>query len=270
MELIDWNEVWKRRWEWVKRNDPHRGSEAFWNKYAETYYQRMKKQGREREEIAGWLCETFGLDESSTVLEIGPGPGTYTIPLAKRVAKVTVVESSSKMIEFLRRHMEEEDVENVEVIHSRWENVSGLKAHDVVFAAYSLSVPDLREALLKMNSLAVKGACILTSAGNSGWSKVYARLFPLVYGKEYMPSHGHIVFYNLLYQLGIYANVLITRKEHTVEYGSVDEAVKDWALRLNTENLEAVRKGLMDFLEVSENVILLRYEHRDARIWWYK
>ncbi|RLI90753.1 MAG: hypothetical protein DRO89_05265 [Candidatus Altiarchaeales archaeon] len=269
--IIDWNEVWKKRWKWVRENSPHKDMVAFWNDYAPKYYERIKKNRKEREEFAKWVVNTFGLNKESTILEIGPGPGTYTIPFAKLMKKITVVEPSKGMIEVLKKHAEEEGVRNIEIIHKRWEDVSMSDAepHDLVFASYSLGVPDLKEALEKVNAFAKKGVCIRTSAGKPGWAKVYEKLYPLVYGKEYRGSLGHIVLYNLLFQMGIYANVRIERKDITIEYGSIEEAVEDWAQRLRTEKLEAVKEGLLELLEISDKV-RLRYEHRDAIVWWKK
>ncbi|NJE25554.1 class I SAM-dependent methyltransferase [Thermococcus sp. MV5] len=268
---IDWNEVWKERWEWTRENSPHKDLIAFWDSYAPRYYERIKKNKEERERLIKWIVDTFELTEESTVLEIGPGPGTYTIPFAKFVKKVTVVEPSRGMSEVLKKHAKEESVDNIKILHRRWEEVSmnDVESYDLVFASYSLGVPDLREAIEKMNALAKKGVCIITSAGSPGWAKVYEKLYPLVYGREYKASLGHIVLYNLLYQMGIYANVKIRKKKVIVEYDSIDEAVNDWAQRLRTEKFEAVKKGLLELLEISDKV-RLSYDHYNAIIWWEK
>jgi ubiquinone/menaquinone biosynthesis C-methylase UbiE len=56
------------------------------------------------------------------VLEVGPGPGVYTVPLALRVASsgedgsVTCLEIQSEMIEMLRERLQAAGIGNVEVI----------------------------------------------------------------------------------------------------------------------------------------------------------
>jgi ubiquinone/menaquinone biosynthesis C-methylase UbiE len=55
-------------------------------------------------------------------LEVGPGPGMYTVPLAKRVAssgkdgRVTSLEIQPQMIEMLRERLRAARVRNVEVV----------------------------------------------------------------------------------------------------------------------------------------------------------
>lgn len=58
-----------------------------------------------------------GIGPGMTVLEVGPGSGTYTIGAAQRVGgqgKVVTVDIEPKMIERVRRRAEQEGVENIE------------------------------------------------------------------------------------------------------------------------------------------------------------
>jgi 16S rRNA (adenine1518-N6/adenine1519-N6)-dimethyltransferase len=57
------------------------------------------------------------LDQSSTVLEIGPGLGALTFPLASCVRHVIAVEKDGALAEKLRAGLARERVENVTVIH---------------------------------------------------------------------------------------------------------------------------------------------------------
>jgi ubiquinone/menaquinone biosynthesis C-methylase UbiE len=79
-----------------------------------------------------WRSRLFGapervLDRAGAaagmhVLEVGPGPGMYTVPLAQRVAssgedgRVTCLEIQPQMIELLRERLRAAEVRNVEVI----------------------------------------------------------------------------------------------------------------------------------------------------------
>lgn len=80
---------------------------------------------------APWRSRLFGTPEEvldragvlpgMQVLEIGPGPGVYTIPLAQRVAQnkegsVTCVEIQPEMISMLRQRLQSAGVRNVEVV----------------------------------------------------------------------------------------------------------------------------------------------------------
>jgi len=79
-----------------------------------------------------WRSRLFGapeqvLDRAGAaagmhVLEVGPGPGMYTVPLARRVAssgedgRVTCLEIQPQMIEMLRERLRAAEVKNVEII----------------------------------------------------------------------------------------------------------------------------------------------------------
>ncbi|NLD39116.1 MAG: ribosomal RNA small subunit methyltransferase A [Desulfatiglans sp.] len=57
-----------------------------------------------------------GLDKSDDILEIGPGMGALTIPLAKEVNSVTAVEKDGRMVNHLRQRLGEANISNVLVI----------------------------------------------------------------------------------------------------------------------------------------------------------
>ena len=60
------------------------------------------------------IIEAADLKPGDLILEIGPGIGTLTKELAKKVKKVIAVEKDSKMIEILKETLK--DHKNVEII----------------------------------------------------------------------------------------------------------------------------------------------------------
>ncbi len=64
--------------------------------------------------VLGKIIETANLSKDDIILEIGPGIGNLTRELAKRVKKVIAIEKDPKMIEILRRRLE--NFKNVKVI----------------------------------------------------------------------------------------------------------------------------------------------------------
>lgn len=108
-----------------------------------------------------WRSRLFGAPEQTLdrsrvtpgmrVLEIGPGPGVYTVPLACRVAEqgeqgtITCVEIQPEMIALLREHLQEAGVQNVEVIQGDGRQMPAPNnSFDLVFLAGVLGeTPDL-------------------------------------------------------------------------------------------------------------------------------
>lgn len=57
------------------------------------------------------------LTKEDTVLEIGPGIGTLTIELAKRAKKVIAIEQDETIFNILKKRLEKEKIDNVELIN---------------------------------------------------------------------------------------------------------------------------------------------------------
>ncbi|MCC7557645.1 MAG: 16S ribosomal RNA methyltransferase A [Methanobacteriaceae archaeon] len=57
------------------------------------------------------------LSSEDAVLEVGPGIGTLTLPLARRVGKVVAIEHDTQIYNILEERLEEEGLKNVELIN---------------------------------------------------------------------------------------------------------------------------------------------------------
>ncbi|KZX15924.1 ribosomal RNA small subunit methyltransferase A [Methanobrevibacter cuticularis] len=61
---------------------------------------------------------SFGeLNKDDIVLEIGPGIGTLTIELAKKAKKVIAIEQDLNIFNILKKRLDNENIQNVELIH---------------------------------------------------------------------------------------------------------------------------------------------------------
>ncbi len=105
------------------------------------------------EEITYGFLETV-LDPDQSVLEFGPGTGNYTVPLARRCARMVTVEVSETMQEHLRRRLAEEGLENVETRPGRLENgIDPAERFDGALAMGPLHyVRDLEEGLAALGA----------------------------------------------------------------------------------------------------------------------
>ncbi|GHO50245.1 class I SAM-dependent methyltransferase [Ktedonospora formicarum] len=97
------------------------------------------------------IVERAGVSPGMRVLEIGPGPGLFTVLLARRVAaqsnggSVTCVELQSKMIEMLLQRLDAEQIGNVEVVQGDGQHLPlPDECFDMVFLVTVIGeVPDL-------------------------------------------------------------------------------------------------------------------------------
>ncbi len=70
------------------------------------------------ESVLNKIIETANLSVDDIVLEIGPGPGTLTIELAKRVKKIIAIEKDKILCQALTDILKNQKVNNVEVINN--------------------------------------------------------------------------------------------------------------------------------------------------------
>jgi 16S rRNA (adenine1518-N6/adenine1519-N6)-dimethyltransferase len=63
------------------------------------------------------MIDLMALDGSEVVIEIGPGLGALTLPLAERVARVVAVEKDQRLFRILGEKIETEGIQNVTLLH---------------------------------------------------------------------------------------------------------------------------------------------------------
>jgi hypothetical protein len=104
-------------------------------------------------------------------------------------------------------------------------------------------VDDLRGALEKLNSFARKRVVVSAPAGSGPFD---ARLFEVI-GRKLEPKPDYIYVYNLLYQMGIFANVNFLVKKFCRTFASPEEAFNSVSWMF--EELSAVEESrLQDYL----------------------
>jgi ubiquinone/menaquinone biosynthesis C-methylase UbiE len=274
--IINWNELRKTM---ISEGRKRRGREnpgEMWDKRAEEFNRSM----RGRSERTNRQVANLRLDPDYTVLDVGAGTGRLSVPIAKIVKQVTAVDQSRGMLSYLEENMAEEGLSNYKAIQKRWEDVelgADLEPHDVVIASHSLGMFDLQEALAKMDAAAKKRVYIFTAAGKWFFDDLEEELWERIYDRPPRRGGGfrsdYMLLYNILHDMGIYANVEIRDAEHVQRYDSLDEAVERWKARreIPEENEPLLREYLAKNLE-SENGdgFVFRRRTKSAMIWWPK
>jgi len=110
---------------------------------------------RRRIQPAATVVDWIGIQDGMCVLEIGPGPGTFTIEAAKRVGangKVFAVDIEQAEISRLNRRLHRENITNVTArLASACELPFPDKTFDRVFMVTVLAeIPDRKRALLEI------------------------------------------------------------------------------------------------------------------------
>ncbi|WP_320043406.1 16S rRNA (adenine(1518)-N(6)/adenine(1519)-N(6))-dimethyltransferase RsmA [uncultured Desulfobacter sp.] len=66
---------------------------------------------------AQMIVDRTGVDKETTVLEIGPGLGAITLPLARACKKVVAIEKDRRIIPVLEKELVDEGIDNVTIIN---------------------------------------------------------------------------------------------------------------------------------------------------------
>jgi len=66
---------------------------------------------------ARMIVEKTGISEDTHVLEIGPGLGALTLPMAKKALHVTAVEKDGRLIPILMEEIAGQGIKNIDIIH---------------------------------------------------------------------------------------------------------------------------------------------------------
>lgn len=264
---IDWNRMWQeakagKSWTRKKNTD--------WDKRASSFAQRN---------INSPYVEKFlshlHLDPEDTVLDVGCGPGTLALPLARQTKKVTALDFSQAMLDELQRLAAENGLTNINTMQASWEDdwqQKGVASHDVAVASRSLSVNDLQAALRKLDHWATKAVYI---ADRVGAGPLDPDIFAAI-GRNFKPGPDYIYTLNMLYSLGIHAHVDYIILDPCREYSSPEEALHSSAWMLD-DLTPGEEKKLASYIQSNLSqtgpstwTLHRRVAPKWALLWWRK
>jgi len=281
LDKIDWNAMWQEeaaKSHWHKLSRDGLAHKELWDKRADRFNRGISRviEGTDKVDKEDYVYKILArvyVEPDWTVLDIGCGPGTLAIPLAKKVRSVTALDVSSEMLRHLKANAKSAGVSNIRYINASWEEAIARKqvgVHDVVVASRSLSPVNIKEMLLKLNSVAGQAAYITLPIVHLPFDwEVYRAI-----GRGGRRHPAYIYVYNMLYQMGIPANVEVLRSRVRVQFSSVEEAIEDLQWRTDPFTPEE-RLKLTEFLEgkfAEAGSPVFTHEGRSewALIWWQK
>ena len=270
---IDWNEVWMQKMEAQKRASLNTDCESIWQKKESA--RRFWEMARKQKDRIEKTMQGMTLTPDSRVLDIGAGPGTLAIPIAEKVAHVTVVEPAEGMMGVLKENIETYGIENINCVYKDWEAVDAemdlYGPYDVVFASYSLGMKDIRASIRKMMDVSSGYIYLYWFAGETSWDMHSRKLWPSLHGYEYQQGPKVDVLYNVLYDMGIYPEMEVFPFEHVQNFSSLDEAVENFKPSYavgSEEQEEILRAYLKESLEEENGILVNRGWSTRVKLWW--
>ena len=258
---VDWVKFWGERLENKINKD--------WDKAAPGFYKRTRK-----DDYQDALFDKLILDKNDTVLDVGCCEGSITIPIAKKVKKVIGVDSSPKMLEYLEKRAIENDVENIETILKPIEEITyeDIGDVDVVVCSRSLNgIIPIDKTLEELNKIANKYVFItIFGPENKKIEKDFENEIGIK--TEDFPDYNY--FFNIMFNLGIYANIERFDLNNYREYDSIDEAAGNGKFRTDLYNdnekelLKEYLKRVLTYNEETEKYYNVKDKADWILIWW--
>lgn len=223
--------------EWQQRIDACRmdreeSDEEMWQRSA-YWYDTWVQQNDYVELILPRLLQRVG--STARVLEIGPGSGAFTLPLASNVEEIVAFEPSSAMQQILAQNLTKAGIANVRLVPSRFEDelIEVDRSFDLALASHSLyNMKSINAVIQRLVRLA-RYVFILMGSGEQ--RKRYRRLHRRFTGKDRLSSPHFQHFYAVLLEMGIYADVEIVRTSANYVYDSEDELIEWWMRHFHLE-----------------------------------
>ncbi|HXK97610.1 MAG TPA: methyltransferase domain-containing protein [Limnochordia bacterium] len=196
----------------------------------------------------------------SRILDIGAGPGSFAVPMAKLAREVVAIEPSEQMVNLMGSYAQEEGVSNLRIITASWDEQFALEDHglggkfELVFSSMNPGIVNWT-TLEKAINMASKYCYISTFAGkrdNPALKELWTQLY-----REPMPPWPGEIFYivNLLYTKGYQFSFKVW-EETNQERLPVDEAARllaEMLARYGGKNLEEVWEPTLAYVKSRAN-----------------
>lgn len=205
---------------------------------------------------------------TSRVLEIGPGSGAFTLPLASVVKQVVAAEPSQPMRDVLTRKCASSGVNNVTVLPRRIEDVvETLEGpFDLVLAAYSMyNLLSIDQVLRHLLVLSPQVVILMGDGKPMAWRQTLYRRFK---GQERVASPQFPTFHAVLLEMGLKAEVEMVWTSANYVYDD-EEAMLNWwqeKLGLGARRSADLRAALREIAEYREGRIGIYGQRQTAMI----
>lgn len=204
--VSDWALLWRELVTRAADSDPGRFAGDYWAGRAESFDDRLRRARSHPDRLLEFVLARIAPDH--TVLDIGAGTGGWTLPMARRAALVTALDSSAAMREVLWRKIEAEAAGNIEVRAGTWPDTQA-ELHDHVLAAHSVyGTADLPRFVNAMTATARRNCYLVVTCPlqDSVTTRAARELWGSPRGRP-----DFVVAYNVMLDMGLTPNVLMDR-----------------------------------------------------------
>ncbi len=206
MTDIDWCATWEKQMQENLACEDHTDCAAFWSRedIARAYafgVQATQKQGAEK------TIALLGAKSGHCILDIGAGPGTFAVPLARMGCFVTAVEPAPPMVDRLKKSGGKLLSKRLFVVEKKWEDIDpskdSLVAYDHVICSFALGMTDICSAISKMEDVCAGQVALIWFYGEPSWNRHSRLLYPMLHNRAHVPMPDARILEKALKQLGV-------------------------------------------------------------------
>ncbi len=276
IDLLD-PDFWSKEWEKANEESSLRQMRAdeeswieFWSSISSTYRLRTQSEQKMIEETIELLFKEGLVCRESVVLDIGSGPGTFALPLARLVSHVFALDPASKMLDKLMEEARGKGLSNIIPLCIRWQETSFEREFDLVLASFSPAIRSA-ESLMKMDRASRKYCCLITASGAENF-KMRNELWEKIFGRPFYSTAFHITFpFNYLYARGVRPNLRFIKDSICNEEPL--ETLIDWYenyFRMFVEINDFNKKIIRQYFEsaASRGTVKVREKRSFSVMWW--
>lgn len=257
-----WNARWKQNY--VEREQRIRANPQldYWDKRARDFSLMRKSNDYDfGRKVYASLHHILGPD--ATMLDIGAGPGTFTIPFAQKIKFATAVEPSKGMVSVLKENAQEAGVHNFTIIEELLQDLPSGNSPAFRFDLVAISLvlwmfQDVWPRIVQMESYA-KGHCAIVAG-------IPDRRNPKTANKADVDEFQ--ILCNMLISQGRFPNVSIINYqcERTVEDEIQCRKIiyEQYEQDMTAEAEEKIRQEVL--AKAKDGMCLI--SSRSAVIWW--
>lgn len=221
-----------------------RSSADFWDRRARNYHRSSQRVQSDNPLL---LRMSEVLTPESEVLDVGAGTGRYVLALAPLVKHVYAVEPNASMLSYLQADARARGITNISSIASIWQEADPTLRADVSLCSHVLyPILDLGRFLTKLHA-ATRHTCFLFMRATS-FDEISDPLWRHFHGEARCLPPGYIHALDVLYEMGIYANVEIVSTTQSMRFSSLEEAVAEMREQLILPENPQVEKELRGLL----------------------
>jgi len=245
-----WRKLVEGRLEEMERLQEGRGALGgqFWDKRARRFA-KGPMASAEGDPMLARLRRAVGRSGTATFLDVGSGPGRFTMGVAPRVREAVAVDPSGKMLELLRRRARDAGLTNVHTVKGLWQDVEmAPRSADIVLCSHVITlIADVVPFIDKLQATARRK--VFLYVGAYAVDAIFDPFWRHFHGAPRRPGASWVDALGVLNEMGIEPHVEVAELRTGTRHESLADAVESYRDQLVLPKTPAVQRELARLLD---------------------